>query len=263
MNNLQLLSAIVRHRRLSPRTNAFNYNVFYIACPIQDIALHTPFLFSFNHFNVLSLYTKDNGARSSDSWRDWIATECRSRGIPLAPDDRVVLICHPRLFGFVFNPISYWLIYEKDTFLKGVLCEVHNTFGDTHNYFLAHDDGREILPTDVFHATKGMYVSPFNTTEKGAYAFSFEATVERFKSSIKYFQDDVHILDVSMAGTLAPLSTLSLLYAVIRYPFMTLMIVFRIHVQAVRLYFKGVKNTLANRPGPTSGNTTHGGTKSN
>lgn len=261
MNHIEILPAIVAHRRLFPKQNEFVYNVFYVAVPITNDRVSMPHLFSMNRFNVMSLYTKDHGAQDGSAWRAWIVKQCDNRSITVAADDEIFLISHPRLFGFVFNPISFWVVREKNTYVKAVLCEVRNTFGDNHNYLLAHEDCRAIRPEDIFTARKGLYVSPFNHVEKGSYAFSFDVTADAFSTAIDYFESDTHILEVSMAGSRKPLTTIRLLSAVVCYPLMTLAIVYRIHVQAVRLYFKGVQNTLAHRPPPTSGKTTHGSTK--
>jgi DUF1365 family protein len=258
MNSLEILFAQVGHRRLMPKKNEFLYDLFYVVTPITPNQVKVPYFLSFDRFNVTSLFTKDHGAHDGSSWREWIVAQCANRNISLAADDEVFLISHPRLLGYVFNPISFWLVFEKNIFLKAVLCEVRNTFGDNHNYLLAHEDGRVILPKDTFTATKGLYVSPFNNMDKGWYRFSFEVTKTSFRTSIDYFEAGSHILEVFMKGTRAPLTTRRLVGAVFMYPLMTLRILYRIHKQAVRLYFKGVKNTLGKRPASTSGETTYG-----
>jgi uncharacterized protein len=258
MNTLEILYATVGHSRITPRKNSFTYKLFYLVTPITKECVSTPFGLSLDRFNILSIYTKDHGAHDESAWREWIESQCKDRGIPVSTDDDIVLISHPRFFGYVFNPISFWLILEKRSHLKAVLCEVRNTFGDNHNYLLAHDDGRKIQATDVFTSPKGLYVSPFNNMDGGRYKFSFDVTPQTFKTSIQYFEHDSRILQVYMSGNRVPLSTVRLFGAVLRYPLMTLAIIFRIHVQAVRLYFKGVENTLADRPQPTAGQTTRG-----
>ncbi len=259
MNTLEILYAKVGHRRLTPKKNEFSYNVFYVVTPVTNVPIHGPHLFSMDRFNIVSLFTKDHGAHDGSHWRKWITDQCASRNIPVTADDEVTLISHPRLFGCVFNPISFWLVFEKNTHLKAVLCEVRNTFGDNHNYLLAHESGRAIHANDVFTAVKGLYVSPFNNMEKGRYKFSFDVTRTSFKTTIDYFEHDVHILAVYMAGKKLPLTTRRLIGAVLRYPLMTLGIMCRIHIQAMRLYCKGVQHTLARRPNPTANQTTNGG----
>ncbi len=261
MKNLELLTASVGHARFSPKKNSFTYHVYYLVCPVTEETVSTPALFSFNRFNVLSMHTQDHGPKDGSAWRPWVAAQCSARGMHIASDDAVHLVAHPRLFGFAFNPISYWLVFEKDTHLKAVLCEVHNTFGDNHNYLLLHEDLRAIQPTDVFDAKKNLYVSPFNTVMPGSYQFSFTASSSRFKSVINYYENDVHLLNTYMGGTRSPLTTLRICALVVTYPLMTLLVVWRIHWQAVRLYVKGMQNTLHTRPPHTEHGTTQGTTR--
>lgn len=244
---IKLLRATVGHKRLNPKENSFAYAVYYVAHAIEQTPPHIP-LFSFNRFNVFSVYQKDHGARTNDTtWRTWLTTLCAQEHITVAQDDTVTLISHPRLFGYAFNPISFWLIREKNTHLKAILCEVTNTFGNYHHYVLAHPDAREILPTDIFHAKKDLYVSPFTTVSPGRYTFSFTVTESDFKAVIDYFENDTHILNTYMGGTLVPLSTMRIVQSVLSYPLMTLLVVARIHYQAIRLWLKGVAPTLHTR----------------
>jgi hypothetical protein len=63
------------------------------------------------------------------------------RGL-VAADGEVVLQTMPRVFGFVFNPVSFWFCHDRDGGLRAVLAEVSNTFGERHNYLVAHPDRR-------------------------------------------------------------------------------------------------------------------------
>lgn len=254
----ELLTAVVGHKRLTPKEHVFSYPVFYTVTPVSDTIPHPPRLFSIDRFNIFSIFTKDHGARNATPWRQWLHDLCRTEGIPLSPADSVYLVSHPRLFGYAFNPISFWLIYEKDRYLKAVVCEVRNTFGDNHCYVLAHPDLHPIQKTDVFTAGKNLYVSPFNTME-GSYTFSFDVTPERFGATINYFEHGTHVLNAHMSGTRSPLTAKKILLSVLRYPLMTVMVVVRIHYQALKLWWKGVPNTLSMRPEPTSGKVTKGG----
>ena len=162
MNSIKILHAKMGHERFMPKKNKFVYSVYYILCPISHDEIVTPTFFSFNKFNVFSLYDIDRGPRDGSSLRSWIEKQCQAQGLELDDEDVVELITHPRLFGYAFNPISYWLIYHKNEYVQAVLCEVNNTFGDNHNYFLSHENKRAIQPEDEFKTQKSLYVSPYN-----------------------------------------------------------------------------------------------------
>ena len=102
------------------------------------------------------------------------------------------LVTAPRFFGYSFNPVSFWYIYDREHELKRMVLEVNNTFGERRMYLLdgsspcspsyksdsqqsSADEGSEIESanaskskfTDVW--MKDFHVSPFNS-RKGSYA---------------------------------------------------------------------------------------------
>jgi hypothetical protein len=83
--------------------------------------------------------------------------------------------CKPfrAFFGFVFNPVSFWFCHDRDGALRAVLAEVRNTFGDHHNYLVAHADQRPITAADTLTARKIFHVSPFFPVA-GEYRFRFD-----------------------------------------------------------------------------------------
>jgi len=257
---IQLLKAQVGHRRLNPAKNQFTYNVFYLELPITKETQKTPWLFSYNRFNIFSYYDKDHGKGDGSSSYNWIVKECKKKDILVLPNHTVSLIMHPRLFGYAFNPISYWLLRDQNQRLLAVLTEVNNTFGDNHNYLLSHSDNTEILPEDVFTAEKKLYVSPFNKVE-GYYEFTYQDSETQFKSVINFFKEKELVLETYMQGEKQKLTSLNILSSVFMYPLMTFMVVFRIHWQAVKLYFKKVPGTLDSKPEIVSGETSEGFSK--
>ena len=244
---MKLVKSIVKHRRDNPVKNAFTYNVFYVSFLLKK-DIYTPKLFSFDQFNILSIYKKDHGAcRESVDFYSWARKEFEKQGISFSDDMTIELITHPRLFGYAFNPISFFLLRDGMENLKAVLCEVNNTFGQNHNYILMHEDGSDISHEDTFHVQKNLYVSPFNSMD-GYYTFNFLSKKNQFTSKIIYFKDDQKVLTTVMSGIYTELTNKSILKAIFSYPFMTFMVIFRIHWQAFKLYLKGVSSTLSDRP---------------
>jgi len=154
-------------------------------------------------------------------------------------DGEVVLQTFPRVLGYVFNPISFWLCHDRDGGLRAIVCEVNNTFGEHHNYLLVHPDGRPITRDDVLEARKVFHVSPFCEVN-GKYTFRFRVDHPLCHININY--DDPHgrLLLTAMWGTAAALNAAGLLKAFFLYPWMTLGVMARIHLQALKLWARGV-----------------------
>ena len=101
----------------------------------------------------------------------WIDALLADHGVTDA-DGEIWLHAFPRVFGYVFNPVSFWFAHRGDGTLRAIVAEVNNTFGERHCYLLSHDDGRPLAWGEELHARKVFHVSPFCAIE-GHYRFRF------------------------------------------------------------------------------------------
>jgi len=147
------------------------------------------------------------------------------------------------VLGYVFNPVSFWVCHDRAENVRAVLCEVCNTFGEQHNYLLAHADGRPLVSGETLSSRKVFHVSPFCEV-KGSYAFRFHFANDRWLARIDY-DDDAGaaagpLLQTSISGVAEPLSRRSVNGLLWRYRWFTLAVVVRIHWQALKLWAKRV-----------------------
>ncbi len=228
----------VLHRRLAPARHAFRYGVFFLRLRIDGPPPGFPALCSRNRWNLCSFYDADHGPRDGSPLEPWIRNILTRHGLDCA-DGAIWLQAFPRVLGYVFNPISFWLCHDRAGALRAVLAEVSNTFGERHNYLVSHADARPIAAGDWLTARKVFHVSPFFPVT-GEYRFRFADHSERCAFRIDYDDGQGHSLLTSVSGAARPLSTATMARALIRYPWMTLGVVLRIHYQALRLWLKRV-----------------------
>jgi uncharacterized protein len=229
----------VMHSRLRPRRNRFVYRVFFLSLRVDQIdALRGP-LFSVDRWNLFSLHRRDHGARDGSELEPWIRGLLAREGLDRT-DGPIWLQTFPRVLGYVFNPVSFWLCHDRAGGLRAVLCQVRNTFGEHHNYLLAHCDQRPILRGERLTARKVFHVSPFCEID-GCYRFRF--ALDRGACAIRIDYDDTHgpLLVTSLRGRGEAMTTRSLARAFAYYPWMTLAVIPRIHWQALRLWLKGCR----------------------
>jgi DUF1365 family protein len=159
-----LCTGTVMHARFaarqSPAAHAFVYPLFFLALPLSRLDEAGNAWFGVERARPASLRFRDHGARDGSPPEPWIRRLLAAEGITAA-DGEVVLQTFPRLFGFVFNPVSFWFCHDRHGALRAVLAEVRNTFGDHHNYLIAHADQRPISAADRLRARKLFHVSPF------------------------------------------------------------------------------------------------------
>ncbi|MCB1930913.1 MAG: DUF1365 domain-containing protein [Candidatus Accumulibacter sp.] len=233
----------VMHRRLRPVENGFVYPVYFCLLPLSRIEQVRSALFAVNRWNLFSFHFADHGARDGSHPLPWIRQLLRREGI--AADGEVWLQCFPRLAGFVFNPISLWFCHDRDGSLKAVLAEVNNTFGERHNYLLAHADGRPIRDGETIERHKVFHVSPFMDVA-GSYRFRFHARAGTNGepawrlARIDHGDGGGDLLHTAISGRAEPLASVPLLKAFFRFPLLTLGVVLRIHWQALKLWVKRV-----------------------
>ena len=228
----------VMHARLRPRRNAFRYRVFFMRMPLSRLDEIRSSLFSVNRWNLFSFHFSDHGARDGSPPEPWIRSLLRREGVDTA-DGEVVLQTFPRVLGYVFNPVSFWLCHDREGRLRAILCEVNNTFGEHHNYLLVHPDGRPIEPDDALEARKVFHVSPFCEV-KGKYSFRFRASFPTSHIKINYGDAQGRLLLTAIWGKASTLNTAGLLKAFFLYPWMTVAVITRIHLQALKLWVRGV-----------------------
>lgn len=230
----QLLPATVAHTRLAPRRNSFAYRVYYGAFALSDMA-DLP-----RHWG-LAWRARDHGPGDGSALEPWargILADCGLEGVTGGP---IVLVAMPRVLGYVFNPVSFWLCLGSDDTLRAVLCEVHNTFGEKHTYVCAHPDRGPIGPGDWLESGKDFFVSPF-INRVGSYRYRFSFSQKALGVWIDYLDEDGRpLLTTSMVGRLQPMTRTTLARAFWGQPLVTLKAISLIHWQAVKLLAKGVR----------------------
>jgi DUF1365 family protein len=224
----------VRHRRLRPALHAFAYRSYFLMLPMRSLRREPCAALHRNGSGWLSFHDADHGDGGADSLA-WLDGLLRAEGITDA-DGEVWLHCYPRVLGYAFKPVSFWYCQRADGALAAIVVEVNNTFGERHCYLLQGSElayGRELSAAKVFH------VSPFCKVA-GRYRFRFMQAGQRTVARIDHEDADGLLLQTSVSGDLAPLTEAGARAAFFAMPAMSLMLVARIHWQALRLALKRV-----------------------
>ena len=226
--------------------NAFRYSVDYVLLdPEANTAL--PSLFRRNKAGLTSLHDSDHGGAPKDGkGAAWVRDVLASHALSHIGSGRILLLAQPRVMGHVFNPVSFWLVYDADEALRVVIAEVSNTFGDRHSYLCHRDDLAPIQRDDTIEATKIFHVSPFQSVE-GGYTFRFDIRDDRIGIWIDYSAGNGGLL-ATLTGKRAPLTNRAILAACLRRPFGSRRVLGLIHWQALKLWWKGA--TYRPRPDP-------------
>lgn len=238
----KILFAKVMHKRLLPRINAFTYGIYYMSVPLSaPERLQDGWRFGVNRAGLMSFHARDHGDRVAGAdLRVWARRLLDSYKITVA-DGEIELVAMPRILGYVFNPVSFWLCHDRTGHLRAVICEVNNTFGETHSYICAHDDQRVITADDWLDGQKVFHVSPFLPRD-GTYRFRFNAQHSGLGIWIDHYDAaGQKKLLTALTGQWVDYSAASRQRAFWRHPLVTLRAIFLIHWQALKLLSKGVR----------------------
>lgn len=236
----------VMHARFKPKKHLLKYQVcsfLFDLDELEELDRRLSF-FSLNRWNLLSFHNKDFGDGKKTGLRDYVIKTLKKSNIDI-DDGRIELLCYPRMFGYVFNPLSVYFCYDPSNKLKAIIYEVTNTFKQRHSYVIEVDQDAD--STIKHSCQKEFYVSPFIDMDV-VYNFSILQPGEKVTIGISQHDHEGSLLKAIFTGKAAPMSNMACLKMLLRYPLMTLKIIAGIHWEALHLWRKGVK--LVERPEP-------------
>ena len=224
----------VNHTRFKPVKHFLNYKTFSLFIDLDEIEQldKSISIFSHNKFNIFSFYNKDHGDRDGSCLKEWVRSNLKKYKIE-GNISKIKMLCYPRIFGYVFNPLSIFYCYENDK-LKSIFYEVKNTFNEQHTYIFKIKDGEEIKQK----CKKKFYVSPFMDMET-FYNFKLIDPNQRLSVMIKQTDAEGTVLTATQTGDKKEFNFKQLLVNFFRYPLMTFKIISSIHYEALLLWKKG------------------------
>ena len=142
--NSCIYNGLVTHHRFKPVKHSLKYKTFSLLIDLDELELLDKriSIFSLNKFNVFSFYNKDHGMRDGNSLKEWVIESLKKFKIS-NQITKIKLLCYPRIFGYVFNPLSIFYCYEGEN-LRAIFYEVKNTFNEQHTYIFKVTNNEKI-----------------------------------------------------------------------------------------------------------------------
>lgn len=225
----------VVHERLLPRRNSFRYSIFFMDLWLDELTTldQRLRLFSVGAFNLFAFRDEDHLDLGAGHLRlnleKWLL---ETHAVTLPEDSRIRLITLPRMLGYIFNPVCFYFIFDHAGKPLHAICEVTNTFHEMKPYFLAASVREGFFELVV---PKHFYVSPFTPLD-ASFHFKLEVPGEKIRIHIDDIQNGQRTLLSWIHGARKPLTDARLAWYLVRYPFLTLQVIAKIHWQAFRLW---------------------------
>lgn len=236
--NSCLYECDIMHCRIKPRRHRFNHRIFmfYLDLDELDAVAGSLKLLSRNRWNMFSFYDRDHLELGKRTVKENILQYLHTHKI----DDkigRIMLLTNLRTMGYIFNPVAFYFCFDKKGKPLCVVPEIGNTFGEIKPFYIGPED----LSGEIFESlqTKHYYISPFVELD---IPMDFRLTVpgEKLNMKIDDVKDGEKFLYTTMSGPRRELSDSNLWLYAWRFPFVTLKVIFLIHVHALILYLKKI-----------------------
>lgn len=228
----------VMHRREHPRRHEFRHRVFMFCLDLDEIeSLDKRYLlFSRNRFNLYSYYDRDHMSFRRPDTKGNLQLWLKRQGLMVNADDKVLLLTFPRVLGYVFNPVSFYFCCRKNGEPLCAVAEVGNTFREMKRFLVPlAQEGKKV--SFRVRAPKEFYVSPFSDLDV-EFEFRLVAPGERLSIRVDDYEGDVCTLRSVVSGRRAPMTNSKLAWFAIKYPLVTVGVMFWIHWHALILWLK-------------------------
>ncbi len=238
--NSALYHCRVMHHRLRPKVHRFEYGVFYLWLDLDELDVLSKKLSCFkrNRWSLFAFYDSDHIIKDSSSAKENVLQIMREAGVQTERITQVRLLTFPRVLGYIFNPVCFYYAFDAEGQPVAAVAEVTNTFHEQKPYVLTeferdHDRFRLVTP-------KHFYVSPFFGLEL-KFDFKLRLPGEKLEIHVDDQDGDERALITMLKGERRDLTDATLLAVFLRYPLVTLRVIFLIHYHALRLWMKGLR----------------------
>ena len=239
----RIFAGTVVHKRLVPRPHAFAYRVFALCLDVDEIDRldREMRLFSRGRFNVIGFVDRDYAAGDGATVASHARRVLDDAGLGTF-GVRISLLSYPRILGYVFNPLSVYFCRDGDGRLGAIVYEVTNTFRERRSYVIPVGDNEgcgEAGDVVAQSCDKAMAVSPF-TSGDAEYGFHVLPPQDRVVVGVAVRQGGRPVLKTHFSGTCLPFTDTQIARLMVSHPLLTLKVVAAIHLEAAKLWWKGV-----------------------
>ncbi|CAA6801106.1 MAG: DUF1365 domain-containing protein [uncultured Sulfurovum sp.] len=225
----------VYHKRFIPKKHDFTYPFFLLDINMSDLKSLKNKFFSSKSFGLFTFNAKDHFGSSKD-FEENVEQLLKTFDISTPASMRFLTL--PRMFNYVFNPISVLVLFNEANKPTEILVEVHNYNGGRIVYpvLLEQTEGTQYKGS----VKKDMYVSPFLKRD-GVYDFRLDYDNQHLNISITLYEDNEKTLIASLQSKSLVFNSKNSVSIFFRHIFLTFRVVTRTLWQSLKLYIKGLK----------------------
>jgi len=206
---MKFYDAIIYHKRIN-KEHSFKFKGFY--CTTDDLN---------NPEGIFVTYDPKDYLLGNDDLKSDVINIIKSETNLDVSKDKIEIQFFPKIFGFNFNPLVIYRVYDNNSNIKCALLEVSNTWGGKHFYVVTSLDS---------YVKKQFHVSPFNQIEG-----DYHVVISDKKCQVNINVDGSEIFTSSIEGFE---NSFLKIFAWLKYPVYGYRIMFEIHKHAFLLFLK-------------------------
>jgi DUF1365 family protein len=237
MTHSRLFEGAVRHRRHQDGAHKFNYSLNLVLLDLdelEELPSHLPWRGkrwaprSFRRSDYFGAHDVD----LKDAVRNQVVSE-----LGFLPEGRILLLTQLRSFGYLFNPVSFYLCHDNSNQLVAVIAEITNTpWRERHAYTL--DARSEVAQGNhSWSFEKEFHVSPFHGMDH-VYHWRLQLHKEGLVVAMVNEHEEQRVFDVTLDGSFQSLNRRGVARQARRSPFQSQRLHFAIYWHALRLFLK-------------------------
>lgn len=235
----------VTHRRFVPKSHAFRYRLFMLLLRLDEL----PGLFDRRWFwsarpdrPAPVWFRREDHFGDPEQPLEEIVRATVASQAGFRPTGPILLLTHPRYWGYVMNPLSvFYCVSPDETCLEAVVLEVHNTpWNERHVYVLRQPETITPAGQYRYRFQKTFHVSPFMEMSYEYHCALRPPGADLLVYLENRFQGEQTHFDAVLTLKRRELNTRTMATMLARHPFMTQKVLAAIYWQAFRLWLKKV-----------------------
>ena len=251
MNQYSIVKGKLFHHRFLPTTHSFKHNQILVFMDLEALSnnVKPPWPIVHNKKGLLSLYDSSYLGNKKDSLLNKVRSHFLEYVSECTMSHKYYFLASPNVFGYSFNPASFYFRLHSNGDICSSIVEVNNTFGESRLYTL--DSFEEPGPVITGSHHKDFHVSPYISRE-GTYEFHFSIIDSKIDLRICLIQDEAKVIETVYKAYVHPMTTRSLFLGIWSLFISVFATELRILIQAFNLQYRK-KLPFHSKPKPLKG----------